>query len=112
MDKKYVLARTLRKNSTSAERKLWGLVRNRKLNNLKFRRQVPVGSFIVDFLCEEKNIIIELDGGQHNIPENILLDEERTEFLKSKGYRIIRFWNNEVENNLEGVYERLLQILN
>ena len=111
MDKKYILARTLRKKSTNAENIIWNIVRNRKLNNLKFKRQVPIGNYIVDFHCEEKGIIIELDGGHHNTLENTFFDNERTAFLESKGYRVYRFWNNEVENNLEGVYEKLIEII-
>lgn len=111
MDEKYNLARTLRKNSTNTERIIWSFVRNRKFCNLKFKRQVPIGNYIVDFLCEEKKLIIELDGGQHNTPENKILDSQRSQYLESKGYKIVRFWNNEVSNNLEGIYERLLEIV-
>ncbi len=111
MDKKYLLARNLRKNSTTQEILLWSLLRNRKLNNLKFKRQVPIGSYIVDFVCEEKKLIIELDGGQHNTPENLQYDKKRTEYLNSLGYKVIRFWNNEFDNNLEGVYEKLLEVV-
>ena len=111
MDKKYLLARNLRKNSTTQENLLWSLLRNRKLNNLKFKRQVPIGSYIVDFVCEEKKLIIELDGGQHNTPENLQYDKKRTEYLNSLGYKVIRFWNNEFDNNLEGVYEKLLEVV-
>ena len=62
---------------------------------------------IVDFICREKNIIIELDGGQHNEERNIIYDKERTDYLRSKGYKVIRFWNNDIDNNIEGVYLEL-----
>lgn len=109
MDNKYVLARILRKNLTKEERILWNMLRNRKFKNLKFKRQFPIGEYIVDFVCDEKKIIIEIDGGQHNTPENLEKDNARTEFLKSKGYRVIRFWNNDIKDNIKGVYENLLE---
>ena len=90
---------------TEQEKVLWNILRNNKFYGLKFRRQVPIGNYVADFVCEIHNVIIELDGGQHNEPENIEKDKQRTDFLESKGYKIIRFWNNEVDNNLEGVCE-------
>ena len=105
MNEKYSKARELRQNSTPQEIMLWTLLRNRQYKNYKFRRQYPIGNYIVDFICREKRLIIELDGGQHNEPNNIEYDNERTEFLKSKGYKVIRFWNNDVDNNIEGVFE-------
>ena len=111
MDEKYTRARNLRKNLTSQEKTLWNLVKNRQINNRKFRRQVPIGNYIVDFLCKEKSLVIELDGGQHNQLINIDYDNKRTEYLESCGYKVIRFWNNDVDNNLEGVYETLLRLL-
>ena len=94
-------ARLLRKNSTIAERKLWYRLRSRNFMNLKFRRQDPVGEFIVDFICYEKKLIIELDGGQHN--ENEAKDIKRTKKLETAGYKVLRFWNNEVMKNIDGV---------
>ena len=91
----------LRKNSTDAERKLWYRLRSRNFFNLKFRRQEPIDKYIVDFVCYEKKLIIELDGGQHN--EFMEKDISRTEALQKQGYKIIRFWNNEVLNNIDGV---------
>ena len=111
MDYKYKLARNLRKNLTKEEHIIWQILRNRRFFNLKFKRQVPIGNYIVDFLCEEKKIIIEIDGGQHNYPENIIKDKERTIFLNSKGYNIIRFWNNEINDNLDGVYIKLSEFI-
>ena len=90
---------------TEQEKILWNILRNSKFYGLKFRRQVPIGDYVADFVCELHNIIIELDGGQHNEPENIGKDNIRTEFLKSKGYKVLRFWNNEINENLDGVYE-------
>lgn len=100
MNYKYKIARSLRKNSTKEEQKLWSIVRNRQLNNFKFKRQVPIGNYVVDFLCEAKKLIIEIDGGQHNQIKDIQRDEIRTEFLNQKGYVVIRFWNNEINENI------------
>lgn len=104
MNKLTNLAKNLRQNQTQQEHILWNRLRNHKFHNLKFKRQQPLGNYIVDFICKDIKLIIELDGGQHNTKENILADEERTKFLESKGYKVIRFWNNEIDNNLEGVY--------
>ena len=111
MEYKCKLVRNLRKNSTKEEQIIWQILRNRKFFNLKFKRQVPIGKYIVDFLCEEKNLIIEIDGGQHNSDINIIKDEERTKFLESKGYKVIRFWNNDINNNLDGVYQQLMDYI-
>ena len=75
MDKKYYIARKLRQSSTKEERVLWQLLRNRQFKNLKFKRQFPIGNYVVDFVCEEIKLIIELDGGQHNEPVNIEADK-------------------------------------
>jgi very-short-patch-repair endonuclease len=93
-------AKTLRTNSTDAERKLWSHLRNRQLNGYKFVRQLPVGRFIADFACREADLIIELDGGQH--AENAA-DVLRTAILKQHGYGVMRFWNGDVLTNIEGV---------
>ena len=111
MDKQYEIARKLRKNSTKEERLLWSLLRNRQLYNLKFKRQFPIGDYIVDFVCEEKKLVIEIDGGQHNEDKNIIKDLERTKFIESKGYVVVRFWNNEINKNIAGVYEKLVEII-
>jgi len=107
MDKRNIIARNLRKNQTEQEKKVWNLLRNQQFYGFKFRRQYPIGNYIVDFVCKEKKIIIEIDGGQHNIKENIYKDNERTKYLEMKGYKIIRFWNNDINNNLEGVFKKL-----
>lgn len=96
-------ARALRTGQTSAEGLIWGLLRNRRFRRLKWRRQVPIGGFIVDFFCAELNLAIELDGGQHNLEETKQKDAFRTRLLNKQGVSILRFWNNEVYENLEGV---------
>ncbi len=103
-------ARMLRKNSTDAENKLWYFLRNRNFNKLKFRRQYVIGQYIVDFICIRRKLIIELDGGQH--AQNSCYDERRTAFLESKGYTVLRFWNNEVFIEIEGVLSTILDKLN
>ncbi len=99
------LARNLRKSQTDTEQILWLQLRNKRFLNYKFRRQFPVGDYIVDFICLELKLIIELDGSQHLEAEN--KDAERTLFLNKRGFKVIRFWNNDVINNLEGVLEQL-----
>lgn len=91
----------LRREPTSAERKLWSVLRGNNLNGVKFRRQHAIGNYIVDFVSIKKKLIIELDGSQHL--EQTEYDEERTKYLESQGYRVIRFWNNLVENELNSV---------
>ena len=100
-------ARRLRIDSTEAERLLWQRLRNRQLGGNKFRRQVTIGPFIVDFACIDACLIVEIDGGQHSEER----DAARTAFLQSKGYRVIRFWNNEVLENTEGVLQSILMEL-
>ena len=111
MNDKNLLARKLRKNQTSQERIMWNLLRNQQFQGLKFRRQYPVGNYIVDFICKEIKLIIEIDGGQHNSEDGIEYDIKRTEDLETKGYKVIRFWNNEIDNNLEGVYQILRDMI-
>ena len=112
MENKIILARNLRKNSTIQERRLWNLLKNRQFHNLKFKHQQPISDYIVDFICKEAKIIIEIDGGQHNEPENIEYDKTRTEYLNTLGYKVIRFWNNEIYENIEGVVLRLKKEIN
>ena len=99
-------ARKLRQESTDAEQKFWYQVKDRRLEGHKFRRQVGVGHYIVDFLCLDKRLVIELDGGQHD--ENRAKDEQRSRYIESQGFRVIRFWNNEVLQNMSGVLETVL----
>ena len=103
-------ARDLRKNMTSQERKLWNILKNRQFYGYRFRRQFPIGKYIVDFVCREKKIIIELDGGQHNDPIEIQYDIDRTKFMVTEGYSVVRFWNNDIDKNLVGVYKELQKI--
>lgn len=102
-------ARRLRRDQTDAEKRLWRYLRNRQLGGFKFRRQVPVNRFVVDFLCEEAKLIIETDGGQHAGNSQ---DGDRTRILDATGYRVVRYWNNEVLANTEGVLESLMAELN
>jgi len=95
------LARGLRRQQTPAERVLWNRLRNQVGN--KFRRQHPIGDYIVDFVNLENKLIIEIDGGQHNQEQTREKDAQRTEWLEGEGYRILRFWNNDVLTNIEGV---------
>ena len=102
-------ARKLRRNSTDAELRLWHFLRNRNLVGHKFRRQHPLPPYVVDFVCIEAKLIVELDGGQHL--EKIPHDEKRTAFLKLKGYRVIRFWNDDALLKTEVVLEEILRVL-
>jgi len=104
------VARRLRRQQTDAERILWLRLRNLRLAGWKFKRQVPIDRFIVDFLCADAKLIVELDGGQHAVRTRD--DEERTKTLEAMGYLVLRFWNNEVMRNIEGVLEEILNTLN
>ncbi len=111
MNSKLTKIRSLRTNMTKQEQKLWQLIRKRGINKYRFRRQFPIGNYIVDFICREKKLVIEIDGGQHNEVKNAEYDRERTRYIESQGYRVIRFWNNDVDNNIEGVYMEILKAL-
>jgi very-short-patch-repair endonuclease len=102
-------ARSLRKNMTDVERLLWGRLRNRQLGGYKFRRQHPIGQFFVDFVCLEKKLVIEVDGGQHAM--NLDADVKRSDYLKERGFRVLRFWNNEVLEERESVLSVILSSL-
>ena len=99
-------AAQLRTQSTDAEKRLWGALRNRQLAGYKFRRQFPIPPYIADFICLEMRLIIELDGGQH--ADAAAYDAARTAFLEQQGFRVLRFWNNDVLGNTEGVLEEIL----
>ena len=103
-------ARRLRRQQTDAERILWFRLRGRRLANWKFKRQAPIDCFIVDFVCTDARLIVELDGGQHAVRTR--QDEERTRTLETMGYLVLRFWNNDVMRNLDGVLEEILNTLN
>ena len=104
-------ARELRKNSTPQERKLWSFLKSSKFYGFKFRRQFPIGNYIADFCCVKAKLVIELDGGQHSEDANKKSDSNRDAFFGMHGYRILRIWNNELDGNLEGVGEKLYQML-
>lgn len=99
------VARNLRKESTNTERFLWRHLRRHQLADLKFRRQQPIGRYVVDFVCFERHIIVEVDGGQHQ--ENKDKDITRDIWLESQGFRVLRFWDNEVLTNIQGVLEMI-----
>ena len=103
-------ARQLRKDMTPQERKLWNLIRNKQFYGYRFNRQYPFRNYILDFICCSKKIVLEIDGGQHNEKEISKYDITRTELLNSLGYKVVRFWNNEIDNNIEGVYNKLKEI--
>lgn len=103
------IARSLRKNQTEAERLLWCRIRNNQLGH-RFYRQFVFGFFIADFCCRKKGLIIELDGGQHVLSKE--RDKERTDYLNAYGFKVIRFWNNEVIGNIDGVLEVICGHLN
>lgn len=98
-------ARSLRRNQTEAEKILWSRLRDRGLGGYKFRRQVPIDPYIADFVCMAARLIVEIDGGQH--AERVAQDHERERFLQKEGYEVVRYWNNEVLGNLDGVLTTL-----
>ena len=102
-------AHHLRRSTTDAERALWAKLRNRQLEGLKFRRQHPLGPYTVDFICFERRLVIEVDGGQHT--EAVEQDAYRTRWLRERGYMVLRFWNNEVLRDMEGVLARVGELL-
>ena len=102
-------ARNLRKTQTDAEARLWQRLRNRRLANCKFRRQHPIGPYIADFVCIERRLVIEVDGGQHAAQEK--KDNARTAYLESKGFRVVRFWNHDVLTEMDAVLERILAVI-
>jgi very-short-patch-repair endonuclease len=103
-------ARRLRRNQTDAERILWFRLRDRRLDGWKFKRQVPVDRFVADFVCADGMLIVELDGGQHERDKE--RDADRTNALEAMGYVVLRFWNNDVMRNIDGVLEVILSTLN
>ena len=102
-EKLICFARQLRRNQTDAEKRIWKHLRSKQLNSLKFRRQQPVGPYIIDFVCFDVKLIVELDGSQHiELKEK---DVERDNWLRSQGFTVLRFWNNEEMGNITGVLE-------
>jgi len=102
-DKLAAIAKNLRKRPTDAENLLWKHLRAKQIEGLKFRRQEPIGNYVVDFVCYEERLIVEVDGGQH--ASEIQKDREREDWFKGQGFKVLRFWNNEVLENTEGVLE-------
>ncbi len=102
-----LLARRLRQNRTDAERKLWNRLRRKQLEGARFRQQVPIGRYIVDFFCPEAMLIVEVDGGQHAGERDLA----RYEWLTAEGYSVLRFWNNDVLQNADGVVLTILDAL-
>jgi very-short-patch-repair endonuclease len=99
-------ARRLRHNATRAELALWNRLRSRQINGTKFVRQEPIGPYTVDFICRELRLVIEVDGGQH---ANNQSDAARDRFLAAHGYRVLRFWNNDVLSNMSGVLQTVAE---
>jgi very-short-patch-repair endonuclease len=105
------VSRKLRRDQTDAERALWAKIRSKQLSGAKFRRQQTIGPYIVDFINFESRLVIEIDGGQHGQDKMRNKDEERTKRLQQRGYQVIRFWDNEVLQNIDGVLEKILEAL-
>ena len=102
------MARKLRRDATEAEKALWRLPRNRSLGGVKFRRQAPIGRYVADFACLERRLIVEADGGQHAASRT---DSARTIWLESQGFRVLRFWNDDILDNPEGVVTAIVEAL-
>ncbi|WP_348642921.1 endonuclease domain-containing protein [Mesorhizobium sp. B2-8-9] len=98
-------ARSMRRESTDAEDRLWQELRGRRLDNIKFRRQVPIGRFVADFLCAEAKLVVEIDGSQHAESRH---DQERDAELKVRGFRVLRFWNDDVLKDLDAVCDTII----
>ena len=101
------VARMLRSDSTRTENLIWLHVRNRQIAGCKFRRQFQIGNYVLDFYCVEKKLAVELDGGQHTDEKQKIYDQKRTDYLESQGVKVLRFWDNEVWENLDSVLEKI-----
>jgi very-short-patch-repair endonuclease len=104
-------ARALRKRLTPQEVKLWVRLRELKPLGFHFRRQAPIGRYIVDFVSFKSRLVIEADGGQHGMPDGVQSDQSRDDFLRSQGFRVLRFWNSDIDANPEGVMETVFGAL-
>jgi very-short-patch-repair endonuclease len=109
MEMDIAVARRLRKRTTDAEQKLWFFLRRRALDGCRFRRQAPIGRYFVDFICHERRLIVEVDGSQH--AERQAYDAARTQWLEAQGYKVLRFWNNDVLQNTDSVREQIYSAL-
>jgi very-short-patch-repair endonuclease len=103
------LAKVLRKSQTDAEKIVWQKLRSKQLNGWKFKRQQPLGRYIVDFVCFDKKLIIEIDGGHHATQRDA--DRQRELWLQSEGFEVVRFWNNDIFENIDGVLETIMKKL-
>jgi type I restriction enzyme M protein len=106
-----ILAKVLRLNQTEIEGHLWQYLRDRRLGGYKFRRQHPMKGFILDFYCPQKKLAVELDGGQHDTNHQIEYDQNRTAILEKEGIKVIRYWDNEVLQNTDGILNDILEEL-
>jgi very-short-patch-repair endonuclease len=110
-DRRVPLARQLRRVMSPAERKVWWHLREARFAGSHFRRQATIGRYFVDFCCHSSRVIIEVDGGNHADGRQMIADARRTEFLQARGYRVLRFWNNDVLTNIEGVMTVIASVL-
>lgn len=101
-------AKSMRRVMTEAELKLWNALRAHRLMGLAFRRQVPIGPYIADFVCPAHHLIVEIDGSHHGLPEQAAADEKRTAYLKSCGWTILRFWNDDILNDINNVCQHIV----
>lgn len=108
IDRRVSRARRLRQNPTDAEHRLWQKLRKPPFDSIHFRRQATIGPYFADFACHARRLVIEVDGGQH--AENIS-DSKRTAYLNAQGYRVLRFWNNDVRDNIEGVLDAIIDAI-
>jgi very-short-patch-repair endonuclease len=111
VDERVPRARRLRRDVTDAERKLWRGLRSLPMDDSHFRRQAPIGPYFADFACHAKRLVIELDGGQHGDDAHVVRDMKRDAYMQASGYRVLRFWNNDVMQNLEGVLNVIVDAL-
>lgn len=105
-----IRSRSLRKTSTDAENRIWSLLRDQRLNGFKFRRQHPIGPYFADFCCPSAKLVIELDGGQHN-PGQYGYDSARTKYLQKQGFKVLRFWDNDVFSKTDTVIQSVFAAL-
>ncbi len=105
------LSREMRKKPTEAEKRIWEILKSGDLAKLTFNRQKPLGNYIVDFYCSKAQLVIEVDGAGHREEEQRVYDEERTAYLQGFDLKVLRFWNSEVIQNPEGVYEKIIQTI-
>ena len=110
-DRRVPRARGLRRDMTDAERKLWWHLRRLPIENVHFRRQATIGRYFADFACHRRRLVVEVDGSQHGAPRQHVADAERTAYLQSRGYRVLRFWNNEVLREIDGVMSAIYTAL-